>query len=101
MRSSAGLIPHIYGLPKAHKEGVPLRPIVSFVSSLTYQLSKHLCMLLSPLVGNSDAAVVNSSKFANFVRDETVGDDEAFVSFDVVSLFTCILAELAVSVARQ
>ena len=44
---------------------------------------------------------MNSSKFANFVRDETVGGDEAFVSFDVVSLFTRILAELAVSVARQ
>ena len=45
LRSSAGRIPLIYGLPKIHKADVSLRPIVSFVSSPTYQLSKHLRML--------------------------------------------------------
>ena len=28
LRSSDGLAPRLYGLPKIHKEGVPLRPIV-------------------------------------------------------------------------
>ena len=52
LRSSAGHVPPIYGLPKLHKSGVPLRPIVSSLSSPTYILSKHLCSLLSPLVGS-------------------------------------------------
>ena len=42
LRSSAGKVPLLYGLPKIHKPAVPLRPIVSFVNSPTYQLSKHL-----------------------------------------------------------
>ena len=42
LQSSAGGLPLLYGLPKVHKPEVPLRPIVSFVQSLTYQLSKHL-----------------------------------------------------------
>ena len=41
-RCSSGSIPSIYGLPKIHKSGVPLKPIVSFYTSPTYHLSKHL-----------------------------------------------------------
>ena len=33
LNTTDGLIPKLYGLPKIHKEGVPLRPIVSFVVS--------------------------------------------------------------------
>ena len=39
LRSSGGHILLLYGLPKINKPGVPLRPIVSFVSSPTYALS--------------------------------------------------------------
>ena len=54
LRSSGGQIPLVYGLPKVHK---PLRPIVSFFSSPSYELSKYLSKLLSPLVGNSESFV--------------------------------------------
>ena len=50
LRSSGGQIPLFYGLPKIHKTGTPLRPIVSFISSPTYALSKFLSKILSPLV---------------------------------------------------
>ena len=30
-----------YGLPKIHKEGIPLRPIVSSIGSVTYDVSKQ------------------------------------------------------------
>ena len=59
LRSSGGLTPLLYGLPKVHKPGVPLRPIVSFFSSPSYQLSKHLPKILAPLIGNSDSHVLS------------------------------------------
>ena len=31
--------PKFYGLPKVHKQGIPLRPIVSSIGSATYQHS--------------------------------------------------------------
>jgi hypothetical protein len=43
----------LYGLPKVHKEGVPLRPIVNNTGAPTYQLAKHLTGLLDQLTGNS------------------------------------------------
>ena len=88
LRSSGGSTPLLYGLPKIHKPNVPLHPTVSFVQSPTYQLSKHLTRILSPLIGNTDSSVLNSVEFSTFIHLKTVREDEVLVSFDVVSLFT-------------
>ena len=42
-----------YGLPKIHKVGIPLRPIVSSIGTVTYETSKELARILKPLVGKS------------------------------------------------
>ena len=57
LRCSSGTIPSIYGLPKVHKPNVPLCPIVSFCSSPTYNHSKFLVAIISPLVGKSPSTV--------------------------------------------
>lgn len=67
LRSSAGKVPLLYGLPKVHKAGIPLRPIVSFGNSSTYALSKHLVHILAPLVDKSQSHVRNSTEFASFI----------------------------------
>ena len=43
----------LYWLPKLHKPNIPMRPIVSFFGSPTYQLSKHLINILKPLTDKS------------------------------------------------
>ena len=44
--------PQHYGLPKIHKDNIPLTPIVSAINSPTYQLSKELARILTPTLGN-------------------------------------------------
>ncbi|XP_056876071.1 uncharacterized protein LOC130517890 [Takifugu flavidus] len=57
-------IPCIYGLPKIHKPGTPLKPIVSSINSVTYNISKYLASILSPMVGNTPHHIKNSQDFA-------------------------------------
>ena len=49
--------PQIYGLPKIHKDGIPLRPIVSAIGSPTYQLAKTLARILTPLAGKTSSYI--------------------------------------------
>ena len=100
LRISGGQTPMIYGLPKVHKPTVPLRPIVSFYTSLTYQLSKHLSYILSPLVGRRQSAVQNSKEFVDFIAPQQL-NEEVLVYFDVISLFTNIPTDLAIRIARK
>ena len=55
--------------------------------------------LLAPVVGRSSSHVCNSKDFADFISWQALREDEVMVSFDVLSLFTCIQTDLAVQVA--
>ena len=45
----------LYGLPKLHKPGIPMLPMVSSCGFPTYQLSKYLTTILQPLTDKSSA----------------------------------------------
>ena len=93
--------PQAYGLPKVHKEGTPLRPIISSIGSPTYRLAKELARILSPLTGNTTSTVKNSSHFVQQLREVQVDQDDTLVSFDVVSLFTKVPIDEAMEVVAM
>ena len=101
LRPSGSQPPRIYGLPKIHKAEVLLRPIVSCIGAPSYQLSKHIASLISPLAGKTDSHVKNSKHFVEVMSDLRVEEDEMLVSFDVSSLFTNVPIDEAVQVIRD
>ena len=93
--------PRLHGLPKIHKEGVPLRPIVSNIGAPTYQLPKHLAGLLNQLIGKSVHHVKNSFHFIDILQSLQIKPGDLMVSFDIVSLFTKVLVEETLILLRQ
>ena len=55
--------PKYYGLPKIHKQGVPLRPIISSRGSAAYESAKELAKILKPLAGRSPHHVQKQQRF--------------------------------------
>lgn len=87
--------PKAYGLPKTHKPGIPIRPIVSTIGSPCYKISKYLCSILKPMTLNSQYNIKNSFCLKEQLDKMVLGQDDVLVSFDVVSLFTNIPLQLA------
>ena len=86
--SSFGIL---YGLPKVHKDNVPLRPILAAYNSPSFSIAKFLVPLLKSLSVNQ-YTLHNSSQFVPEILQQN--PDCYMVSYDVCSLFTNVpLAE--------
>ena len=96
MRARTATIPRFYALIKTHKENNPIRPIVSFIGSPTYELAKFLSNLLMPTANKNPRKLKNTLEVKNTLRDQLIPPNYSLVSFDVKNLFTCIPHVLAV-----
>ena len=101
MYPTGATIPKFYGLPKVHKAGVPLRPIVSSRGSVTYNTSKELARILKPLAGGSTFSVYNTMDFVEQVKNIRLQPQECIVSYDVKALFTSVPIKPAIKIIKQ
>ena len=80
----------LYGLPKIHKDGCPLRPIISAVGTYNYKLAKFLVEILSPLLEKDEHTIKDTFDSVNKVSNLDTYVDNFMLSFGVESLFTNI-----------
>ncbi|XP_074035217.1 uncharacterized protein [Leptinotarsa decemlineata] len=100
-REKSSKCPKLYGLPKVHKEGEPLRPIVSSVGSPVHQLAKHVAHVLQPHAEKVDSYVRNADHLIDILKTQTVSPDDILVSFDVTSLFTQVPTGEALEIIKK
>ena len=93
--------PKFYGLPKIHKEGVPLRPIVSSIGAVTYHTSNELSRIIKPLVGKSPYHIQNSKDFIQQIQGIQLQPNQCMVSFDVKALFTSVPIQPAITIIKK
>ena len=89
------------GLPKVHKKGMPLRPVVSSIGAVTYATSKELARILKPLVGRSPYQVQNTRDFIQHIEGIHLRSDEIIMSYDVKAVFISVPIQPASTLSRN
>ena len=89
LKPTGSNIPRLYGLPKIHKDGIPLRPILDMVTSPYHTVAKWLNKIIDPIRREMTTgfAVRDTFDFVDSITDLNIGEDSMF-SLDVSSLFT-------------
>ena len=82
--------PRLTGYPKIHKEGVPLRGVVSFIKSPYENVAKALVPILRTLQGRSGHYIKSSRQLKEIVKEWSIQRDEILVSYDVEKLYPSI-----------
>ena len=93
--------PKFYGLPKIHKTGNPLRPIVSCRGSVSYGVAKVLSKVLKLLVGKSPHHIQSTGDFVSRAKSLTLQLGECLSSYDVTSVFTSIPVDPALNIIKD
>ncbi len=88
----------MYGLPKIHKEGAPVRPIISAIGTYTYKTAKYLNRILTEYITENDCIIKDTFDFVNRVSKLKTNTTERIVIFDVESLFTNIPTEETINI---
>jgi len=80
-------VPRLYGLPKIHKQGNKMRPIVGNINAPAYNIAKWLVAEYKQYNPPNNLSVKNSFEFVDKIQRIELKDDEILVSFDIVSLY--------------
>ena len=80
----------MHGLSKAHKEDIPLRPVLSMIGSSQHEFAKWFAETLAPVLNfYSSHSVKDSFTLANFIQNYNLEPAKTFLcSLDISSLFT-------------
>ncbi|CAF5021502.1 unnamed protein product, partial [Rotaria sp. Silwood1] len=97
---------HLYFLPKAHKPGTPLRPIMAGLKSPTIGISKWLDGLLRPLFDRlaSNTTILNGVQLIKRVERWSatyLTSATSFITMDVTDLYTMIPQEGGVTAIKR
>jgi len=88
LNTTNAILPRAYGLPKIHKNGFPLRIIVSSIGSPLHNLATLLQKILKTSSVVPHSCWKNSNVLINKIQNIHIPDNYVLVSLDVTSLFT-------------
>ena len=80
-----------YGLPKIHKDNMPMHPMVLACGTATYNTVKFITKILQNYCGKTSSFVKDSTDFIKKIKHLSINpEEETLVSFDISALFTSI-----------
>lgn len=104
--ASKAELAHLYFLPKAHKPGTPLRPIVAGLKSPTIKISKWLDSILRPLFDQISVktSILNGVQLISVLEEwstKKLKKDTLFLTMDVSDLYTMVPQEGGIQAIKK
>ena len=99
--STTPIPPLFFGQPKVHKEGMPLRPIVSCRNTIFAALTKECGRILAPLVGKTRHHIKDSVDLVGKLKDVVIPPNYSLCSFDLKEMFTNIDQKRTVELVQE
>ena len=90
-----------YGFRKIHKQNCPFRIIISSIRSPLYALASYLHNILYEAIPKADSYIKNTFQLVKNLERMKIDDNHKLISFDVISLFTNILIEIALDCINE
>ncbi|XP_045463451.1 uncharacterized protein LOC123673068 [Harmonia axyridis] len=88
MKTYNSVAPRIYGNPKVHKDGYPMRPIISSINSPMNSLSKFIADILKTAYDEENQYYVKDTfHFATTVNNFKLPENYTLISLDFINLF--------------
>ena len=94
--------PKLTGLPKIHKDDIPIRPLVNFTTAPGFKTAKKLVTLIKDNVFlKNNHIIVNNTDFINKVKDIKLQPSYKLASIDIVNLYTNIPANQTLDILND
>ena len=88
-----------YGQSKIHKDGYPLRPIISAIGSYDYELSEYIANLIKNNIKEKPISYIkNSFDLVKRIKEIRHNNDQIMCSFDVDALYTNVPVNEAINI---
>lgn len=95
------IMPKLRSQPKIHKDGTPIRPIVSCIDSPGYILSQKLNQFLSKnYVFTGNFMLKNTLELIEAIQEIPIPENSILCSFDVTNLYTNVPVDEAIELVR-
>ena len=102
IRPTGSQRPRMYRLPKTHKEGNPLRPILSMTGSSHHKFGNWLAGLLQSVLERFSSHYISDSfTFAKTMQNLNIDPDVFMCYFDVSSLFTNVPLDETIKICLE
>ena len=102
IRPTGSQRPRMHGLPRTHKEGTPLHPILPMTGLSHDELGKWLAGLLQPVLKRfSSLCISHLFTFAKTMQNLYIDPNVFMCSFDVSSLFTNVPLDETIKICSE
>ena len=94
--------PQFNGLPKIHKQDIPIRPVINFKTSPGYKTAKILERIIKNNINlNNNHSVKNNIAFIDKTKNIDISNNYKLASFDIVNMYTNIPVDETITILKN